>query len=61
VDTLDTWGVEALGLVAELGRRITCVSGDRKSAACLRQRIDIALQRGNMASILVTIPRHIGK
>jgi len=56
-----TWGEEALSLVAELGRRISCVSGDLRSAAFLRQRIDIAIQRGNAASILGTIPRHIGE
>jgi len=46
--------------VAELGRRISCVSGDQLSAAFLRQRIDIAIQRGNAASNIGTIPRHLG-
>jgi len=61
VETLCTWGEEALSLVAELGRRISFLSGDLRSAAFLRRRIYIAIQRGNAASILGTIPRHIGE
>jgi len=33
VETLGTWGEGALSLVAELGKRISCVSGDLRSAA----------------------------
>jgi len=47
-------------LVAEVERRISSVSDDQRSAAFLHERIDIAIQRGNAASILGTIPRYLG-
>ncbi|PSN31473.1 hypothetical protein C0J52_26986 [Blattella germanica] len=41
----------------EIGQRISRVSQNPKSTAFLIQRISITLQRGNMASILGTLPR----
>jgi len=55
VETLGVWGPEAASLVSELGRRIAVITGEPRSASFLRQRIDVALQRGNAASIMGTL------
>jgi len=55
VETFGSWGPQAMALVAELGRRIMLVTGEPRSTEFLRQRIDIALQRGNAASVLGTL------
>ena len=56
VETLGPFGNEALNLVKELGRRLQVNTGEMRSTAFLTQRISIAIQRGNVASILATIP-----
>ena len=55
VEMMSVWGSEAIALVKELGRRTTMVTGEVRLAAFIRQRIDIALQRGNAASVLGTV------
>jgi hypothetical protein len=56
VETLGPFGEEALGLVKDLGRRISDNTGEIRSKSFLTQRISIAIQRGNAASIFSTIP-----
>ena len=56
VETLGPFGEEALKLVKELGRRIQESSGEIRSTSFLIQRISVAIQRGNSASILATVP-----
>ena len=55
VETFGAWGPEAISFITELGRRIAAVTGEPRSTAFLRQRIDVALQRGNAASVLGTL------
>jgi len=55
VETLGVWGPEAISLVRESGRRMAGLTGEPRSAAFLRQRIDIALQWGNAASTMGTM------
>jgi hypothetical protein len=55
VETFGAWGPEASAFVTELGRRISLLSGEPRSTMFLRQRIDIALQRGNAMSVLGTL------
>jgi len=55
VETLVVWGLEAAYLVFELGRKIAVRTGEPRSASFLRQRIDVALQRRNAASIMGTL------
>jgi len=43
-------------LVSELGGRLAALTGDSRSLAFLRQRIGIAIQRGNAAAIRGTLP-----
>jgi hypothetical protein len=56
VETLGTFGEEALELVSELGRRLRNTTGDPREKTWLIQRISVAIQRGNAASVLATIP-----
>jgi hypothetical protein len=56
VETLGTFGEEALALVKDLGRRIRVVTGEARSRLFLTQRISIEIQRGNAISILASLP-----
>jgi hypothetical protein len=55
VETLGTFGDEALQLVSELGGRLRNTTGDAREKTWLIQRISVAIQRGNAASVLATI------
>jgi len=46
-ETLGAWGEQATEFIWELGRRLTLVSGDGRETFYLRQRLSIAIQRGN--------------
>ena len=50
VETFGSWSVDSLDFVNELGRRIASVSGDKREAEFPRQRLSVALQRGNSAA-----------
>ena len=56
VETLGPFGEDALKLVKELGGRLHASSGESRSTSFLKQRISLAIQRGNAASVLATIP-----
>jgi hypothetical protein len=56
IETLGTWGPSATSLCQDLGGRIARETGDVRSTAFLKQRLSLAVQRGNAASILGTIP-----
>jgi hypothetical protein len=56
VETLGSFGDEALDLVKDLGRRIYEKTGEIRSKSYLIQRISIAIQRGNSISVFSTIP-----
>ena len=53
-ETLGAWGRQAQQFVAELGRRITGVTGDKRETEFLRQRLSVAIQRGNAIACLGT-------
>jgi hypothetical protein len=57
VETLGPFGEEALALVKDLGKRLIEIEspGEPRSCAYLIQRISIAIQLGNAASILATV------
>ena len=46
-ESLGAWGVQCQQFVSELGRRITTATGDARETSYLRQRLSIAVQRGN--------------
>ena len=54
-ETLGTWGVQAVEFVQELGRRISAVTGDRRETSFLRQRLSVAIQRGNALAVAGSI------
>src|SRR4051812_13235653 len=56
VETLGTWGKEGLAFVKEVGRRLAATTGETRSASFLLQRVSLAVQRGNVASVLGTLP-----
>ena len=51
------WGDCAMGLIKEVGRRIAAVTHDKRSTMFLRQRLSVAVQRGNAFFVLGTLPR----
>ena len=55
VETAGTYGSSTGPFIAELGRRITEVTGDQRETYWLEQRIGLAVQRGNALSILTAI------
>ena len=55
-EMLGAWGAEAAVFVAELERRITAVTGDPRETAFLRQRLSVAIQRGNTIACPGSIP-----
>ena len=55
VETLGPICSDVNEFITELGRRISYVSGDPRDTAFLFQRISIAVQRGNAASVLVPL------
>ena len=56
VETLGPLGPGATDMIQSLGRRLVEASKDPRSGYYLRQRIDMAVQRGNAISVLGTFP-----
>jgi hypothetical protein len=56
IETSGVWGNEALSLVTEIGRRLSDINNDSRSTSFLRQRISVAVQRGNAFCVLGTFP-----
>ncbi|XP_073960116.1 uncharacterized protein [Choristoneura fumiferana] len=57
VETLGPWGPEAKQLFRQISSRLVDTSRDRRAGAYLAQRISLAIQRGNAASLLGTAPQ----
>lgn len=55
-ETSGVFGKHALKLLKKIGSKITEVTKEKRATSYLFQRISIAIQRGNVASILGTIP-----
>ena len=54
------WGSEGHKLIKEIGNKIKEVTGENRSTFFLTQAISMAIQRGNSACILGTIPNSEG-
>ena len=54
VETTGVYGKTSAKFVSELGRRIAGVTGERRETQWLRQRISIAIMKGNVKLILAT-------
>ena len=57
-ETVGSWGKLGLQFIQELGERIKDITGESQSTTYLFQRIGMAIQRGNAASVMGTIPNH---
>jgi hypothetical protein len=55
-ETSGPWCKEAIDFINVFGNRLTAESGDSKSKKFLFERISLAIQRGNAASIRGTFP-----
>ena len=56
IETLGSWGPGGLDFINEIGRRTAAVTGEKRSTAFLKQRLSMAVQRGNAAAVLGTLP-----
>jgi len=56
IETLGTWGPSAVDFCRDLGSRLASHSGDPRSLLFLKQRLGLAVQRGNAASVSGTYP-----
>ena len=52
IESMGAMGPRTLELVRDVGRRITLETGDSRSTDFLLQRLSVAVQRGNCASVL---------
>ena len=55
IESLGAWGQEALAFSSELGSRVAEKTGERRSTAFFRQRMIVAIQKGNAASVRGTL------
>ena len=54
IETLGPWGESATELCRDLGARLARVTGEARSLTFLKQRISVAIQRGNAISVVNT-------
>jgi hypothetical protein len=54
-ETFGAWGEQAQRFVSDLGKRVSAVTGDVRESMYLRQRLSLAIQRGNALSLRGTM------
>ena len=52
IETSGVYGPSTCVIVQEIGKKISQISGDKRESMWLKQRLSIAIQRGNALSIL---------
>ena len=57
VETFGAWGPDAQALISDIGKRITDTTGERRATSFLKQRLSLAVQRGNAASVSSCLPK----
>ena len=55
-ETTGVCGPRSMSFLTDLGRRIVNTTGEKSSLAYLLQKFSVAIQRGNAASVLGTLP-----
>ena len=60
IETYGAWGSKSLKFLKEIGKKLSEVTGEKKSTFFLSQSISVAIQRGNAACILGTAPSSEG-
>ena len=56
IETLGAWGPSADAICSDIGARLSSLTGDIRATAFLKQRLAIAVQKGNAAAINGTSP-----
>ena len=56
IETMGAWGEGAKCIIKKIGQRVRWATGKSRSTVFLIQRLAIGVQRGNVASIMATIP-----
>ena len=56
IETYGAWGYEGHKIIKEIGKKMMEATGEKRSTFFLTQRISTAIQRGNTACILGTVP-----
>ena len=56
METFGSWGQLGIKFVRQIGERMATKTGDKQSKYHLLQQISMAVQRGNIASIMGTLP-----
>ena len=56
IETMGAWGEGAKCIIKKIGQRVRWATGESRSTVFLIQRLAIDVQRGNVASIMATIP-----
>ena len=54
IETSGTWGEQGFDLIRKIGRRIAEVTHEPRATSFLRQRLSVAIQRGNAFCVMVT-------
>ena len=57
IETLGPYNAEGLRFITELGRKLAAVTGDIRETVFLKQRLSVAVQKGNAVSCLGSLPR----
>ena len=60
IETFGAMGKNTLSFLKELGHRVSRCTGEVKAKAFLLQRLSVAVQRGNAASVLGSVELHPG-
>ena len=60
VETYGAWGQQGLKFIKEIGRKMRDVTGEKRSTFFLSQNISMAIQKGNSACIMGTVPTSEG-
>ena len=55
-ETFGAWGPIGMKFIKEIGTRIAEATGEKRSTFFLFQSLSMATQRGNVASVLGTVP-----
>ena len=58
VETFGAWGFDAQIFTQTVGRKITDATGEPRATCFLRQRLSMAIQRGNASSIISCFPEY---
>ena len=59
VETAGVWDPAGLRFLREVGVRVAAVTGEKRAPAFFLQRLSLAVQRGNVAAVLGTLPKGV--